>query len=140
MVSKISSRMLKIQTTVAEATTTRTFENVLRDIHHDEKFNILGINLGVIQEAATLHEVTLYRNRSTGPGPISGSMEAVEYEGQFFAWVSKIPVDWINVYYNFPKPIDFDKNDSLCVRFDTGAQGAGESCAMEILIYYEIVK
>ncbi|MBA7550344.1 hypothetical protein ES705_42856 [subsurface metagenome] len=141
MVSQISSRMLKIQTAVAEGVTVRTFENVLRDIHHNEKFNILGINLGVVQEAASLHEVTIFRNRSTGPGPVSGAMTAVEYEGQFFAWVSKtVHAGWTNVFYNFPKPIDFDKNDSLCVRFDTGTQGAGESCAMELLIFYEIVK
>ena len=133
--------MLKIQTAVAEGTTVRTFENILRDIHHNEKFNILGVNLGVVQEATSLHEVTIYRNRSTGPGPVSGSMVAVEYEGQFFAWVSKTASPgWINIYYNFPEPIDFDKNDSLCVRFDTGTQAAGESCAMELLIFYEIVK
>ena len=133
--------MLKIQTAVAEAGTARTFENVLRDIHHDEKFNVLGINLAVVQEATSLHEVTMYRNRSTGPGPVSGAMTAVEYEGQIFAWVSKtVHSGWTNVFYNFPKPIDFDKNDSLCVRFDTGTQAGGESCAMELLIYYEIVK
>lgn len=141
MTSKISSRMVKIQTAVAEAGTARTFENVLRDIHHDEKFELLGIQLGVIQEATSLHEVTMYRNRSTGPGPISGSLQAVEYEGQFFAWVSKTAfTGWTNVYYNFPEPVDFDKNDSLCVRFDTGTQAAGESCAMELLILYKIVK
>ncbi|MBA7549989.1 hypothetical protein ES705_42494 [subsurface metagenome] len=133
--------MLKIQTTIAEAAGVRAFENVLRDIHHNEKFELLGINLGVVQEAATLHEVTIYRNRSTGPGPVSGAETAVEYEGQFFAWVSKeVHAGWTNVYYNFPEPIDFDKNDSLCVRFDTGTQGAGESCAMELLIFYKIVK
>ena len=141
MVSKISSRMLKIQTAIAEGATARTFENVLRDIHHNEKFNILGILLAVVQEAASLHEVTLYRNRSTGPGPVSGSLVAVEYEGQFFAWVSTGAfATWTNVYYTFPKPIDFDKNDSLCVRFDTGLQAAGQSCAMELLVIYEIVK
>ncbi len=140
MVSKISTRMLKIQTAVAEAGTARTYENVLRDIHHDEKFNVLGINLAVNQEATSLHEVTMYRNRSTGPGPISGALEAVEYEGQIFAWVSKEISAWHQLHYNFPKPIDFDKNDSLCVRFDTGIQAAGESCAMELLVLYEIVK
>ena len=136
---KIESRMLKIQTAAAEAATARTYEDVLRDIHHDEKFNVLGIQLWVNQEATSLHEVTMYRNRSTGPGPISGSAQAVEYEGQFFAWVEHTP-DEYNIYYNFPVPVDFDANDSLAVRFDTGLQGGGESCAMELLILYEIVK
>lgn len=132
---------MKIQTAVAEAATDRTFENVLRDIHNDEKFELLGIQLSVIQEASSLHEVTMYRNRSTGPGPVSGSDEAVEYEGQFFAWVSKtVYAGWTNIYYTFPEPIDFDKNDSLAVRFDTGTQAAGESCAMELLILYRLVK
>jgi len=138
---KMESRFLKIQTAVAEAATARIYEDVLRDIHHDERFVIHGVQLAVVQEASSLHEVTLYRNRSTGPGPTSGSLQATEYEGQFFAWVSKnVAAGWINVYYNFPEPIDFDKNDSLAVRFDTGTQAAGESCAMELCILYEIVK
>lgn len=133
-----NSRCMKIQTAVAEAATARIFENVLRDIHPSEKFNIVSVMLWVREEATSLHEVTLYRNRSTGPGPVSGALTAVEYEGQFFQWVEHTVGDH-NVYYNFPgKGIDFDKTDGLTVRFDTGLQGGGQSCAMEIQITYTV--
>lgn len=137
MARHIDSRFLKIQTAVAEAATARIVENVLRDIHPGKAFELIGVQLWVREEATSLHEVTLYRNRSTGPGPVSGATDPVEYEGQFFAWVEHTVGDH-NVYYNFPEPIDFDKTDNLTVRFDTGTQGAGESCAMEICVLYVV--
>ncbi len=135
---KYHMRSMKIQTAVAEAATARIIENVLRDIHAGEKFKIVSVQVWMIIEAAVLHEFTMYRNRSTGPGPISGALEPVEYEGQFFQFVEH-GVDDYNVYHVFPGDgIDFDKTDGLTVRFDTGTQGGGQSCAMECLITYTV--
>lgn len=137
---KYHMRSMKIQTAVAEAATARIIENVLRDIHPDKKFKVVSIQLWAILEAAVLHEFTMYRNRSTGPGPVSGALEPVEYEGQFFQWVEHAADDY-NIYWEFPGDgIDFDKDDGLTVRFDTGTQGGGQSCAMEALITYTTEK
>lgn len=116
-------------------------EAILRDIHPDEAYDLLGVQITSAskQGSGTIHYVALARNAS-GQEPDGVAEAIVSKSGPLFHYEAddsqaQPTASFDNINWKFPEPIHFDENDSLNAHL---YNEAAQVCTYVITVFYRL--